>query len=894
VKRVFRLSAIRSDPPRDVGDEIRFHLDMRTREFIEQGMSPADARRAAEDAFGDVHEVEEECTKLRLDRDRQRDRRETVRSIGQDIRFAARTLRKRPGFTLAAVVTLALGIGANTAIFSVINGVLLQPLPYAQGEDLVYLRQPIPPANVPSAGFSPLEVAAYREQTPSLAAIVEYHSMPFILLGTDEPRRVVTGVVSANFFDVVGLRPHLGRTFRPGEDAAGAEPVLVLSYRYWQSAFGGDSTIIGRTFEMNDRVHTVVGVLPPVPQFPNENDVYMPVSSCPFRMAEPTRTNWNARMLTAFARLAPGVRLDQARAELTTVASRLYAEQPAAYARPGGGAPAGFTITATPLKEDLIGEARPTLLILLGTAGFVLLIACANVANLMLAQVTRREREMAVRTALGAGRGRLVRQMITESTLLAVIGGALGVVMARLGLGLLTAFAARFTPRAAEIALDGWVLLFALVVSVLTGIVFGTLPALPIGRNVVGSLKEGAGGSGSRASQRTRRVLVVAQVAVAFTLLIGAGLMLRSVIALQSVNPGFEPERVLTAFIDLNWSKYISGAQVRTFYDRLLDELGRDPGVVAVAASIAVPLDGRGPIPIQFDIEGRAQDPSQPPLQGDYRSVSTGYFAALGIPTVRGRTFTDQDNAETPRAVVISQAAAAKFWPNEDPIGQRIRGRNAQANPPWLTVVGVVGDVRQHGLDEAPTDEIYVAFAQSPARPATIALRTRGEPGAISRRLQDAVRAIDPEQPVVNIRTLTDLRGEALASPRLTMTLLALFAALALVITATGLAGVIAFMVSQRTREIGIRMALGAAQGSVLSMILRQGLSLVIIGLALGVAGAFALTRFMSDLLFGVAPTDPLTFVTVSVVLLGVAALACLVPARRATTIDPLLALRAD
>ena len=845
--RVFRLSAIRSDPPRDVGDEIRFHLEMRTREFIDRGMSPADARRAAEAAFGNVHEVEAECAKLRVGRDRQRNRRETVRSIGQDIRFAARTLRKRPGFTLAAVVTLALGIGANTAIFSVINGVLLQPLPYAQGEDLVYLRQPIPPSNVPSAGFSPLEVAAYREQTPSLAGIVEYHSMPFILLGTDEPRRVVTGVVSANFFDVLGVTPHVGRTFRPGEDAAGAEPVLVLSYRYWQSAFGADSAIIGRTFEMNDRVHTVVGVLPPVPQFPNENDVYMPVSSCPFRMNEVTRTGWGQRMLTAFARLGPGVSLAQAQTELETVASRLHAEQPVAYQRAGGGGPAGFTITATPLKEELIGDARPTLLILLGTAGFVLLIACANVANLMLAQATRREREMAVRTALGAGRGRLVRQMVTESTVLALIGGLVGLIMARLGLSLLTAFAARFTPRAAEIALDGWVLLFALTVSVLTGIVFGTLPAMPIGRNLVGSLKESAGASGSRGSQRIRRVLVVAQVAVAFTLLIGAGLMLRSVIALQRVNPGFDAERVLTGFIDLNWSKYTTPPQAREFYDRLLGELGRDPGVLAVAASLTVPLDGSGPFPIAFEIEGRADDPNQQPLRGDYRSVTPGYFTALGIPTVRGRTFTEQDNAEAPRVVVVSQAAAAKFWPNQDPIGQRVRPRNGPPDRPWRTVIGVVGDVRQHGLDQAPTDEMYAAFAQFPARPATIALRTHGEPGAIARRLQDAVRAIDPQQPIVNIRTLTDLRGQALASPRLTMTLLALFAALALVITATGLAGVLAFTVTQRTREIGIRMALGAAQNSVLTMILRQGLLLVIIGLALGVVGAFALTRFMSD-----------------------------------------------
>src|SRR5687768_9478944 len=484
MKRIFRLSFFQPDPPRDVRDEIRFHLEMRTREFLEKGMTPEQARHAAEAAFGDVGEIEAECRELRTTRDRERDRRETVRSIGQDVRFAVRTLRKRPGFTLAAIVTLALGIGANTAIFSIISGVLLRPLPYERGEELIYLRQPLALADVTNAGFSTIEVNDYRQQVKSLAGIGDYHSMPFILLGQDEPRRVQTGVVSANFFDVLGVKPILGRTFRPGEDEPGATPVLVLSHGFWRSAFGGDPSVVGRTFEMNDRIHTVIGVLPPVPQYPVENDIYMPTSSCPFLGTPAARANRQFRGLRVIARMAPGAGIDQTQAELATIASRMHAEYPAAYP------PAlGYSITATSMEQELTGGARSTLMILLGTAGFVLLIACANVANLMLAQVTRREREMALRVALGASRGRLIRQLITESTILSLVGAALGVALAYGGLSLLVAFAARFTPRAAEIAIDAPVLLFTLSLAVVTGLVFGAMPALPLTSRVIEALR---------------------------------------------------------------------------------------------------------------------------------------------------------------------------------------------------------------------------------------------------------------------------------------------------------------------------------------------------------------------------------------------------------------------
>ena len=886
MKRAFRLSFFQHDQPRDVRDEIGFHLEMRTREFIAAGMTPAAAREAAEAAVGNIQRIEAECRDLRAARDRAVDRRESMRGIAQDIRFAVRTLRKRPGFTIAAVVTLALGIGANTAIFSLINGVLLRPLPYAHGEQLLFLRQPLTRSDIPNAGFSHPEIADYRLQATSLAGVADYHSMPFILLGQDEPRRVQTGVVSANFFDVLGVKPMLGRTFRAGEDEAGATPVLVLGHDFWRAAFGGDPAVVGRTFEMNDRIHTVIGVLPPVTQYPAENDVYMPTSSCPFRSPPAVMANRNARGLRVIARMAPGVGIERARTELATITNRMHGEHPAAYP-PGR----GHSISATSLEEELTSGARSTLLILLGTAGFVLLIACANVANLMLAQVVRREREMALRVALGASRGRLVRQLVTESTLLSLIGAALGVALAFVGVDLLVAFAARFTPRAAEIAIDTPVLLFTLAVAVITGLIFGALPALPLTSRVMEALKNGTGIPAAGRSHRLRGALIVSQVAVAFTLLIGAGLMIRSIVALQRVDPGFDPEHVLTATIDLNWSKYTTPAQWRGFFDRLATDLAAEPGVVESSPALRFPLDGTGQNNFSFAIEGRPLAPDDPPLQGDFVAVGAGYFRTLGIPVVRGRTFTLADAPDAPQVAVISQKAARTFWPDADPIGRRV---SANGGRTWATIIGIVGDVRQYGLDQEPTAQLYRPYSQNPVRESTFLIRTTGDPRVLGRRLQALVRAIDPQQPVANIRTLHDLRGDSLAPSRLTTTLLAIFAALALIITATGLAGVIAYTVSQRTREIGIRMALGAAQRGVLGLILRQGLVLVIIGLVLGIGGALAVSRVMEGLLFGVGASDPLTFVAVAVVLLAVATVACLVPARRATTIDPLVALRSD
>jgi putative ABC transport system permease protein len=881
--RLFRSlrSLVRRDSmEHEMDRELRFHLEREIEENVRRGMTPEEARYGAMRSFGGVEQVKEEC----------RDTRGTrfVEALGQDVRFGARTLRKNPGFTALAVLTLALGIGANTAIFSVVNGVLLRPLPYENGDRLVVLQQQAPLAGAENMNFSPKDFDDFREQTRTLDGMAEYHSMSFILLGREEPEQVQTGVVSANFFDLLGVKPILGRTFLPDEDKTGAEPVLVLSNRYWQQSHGSDPDIVGKTFVMNDRVHAVVGVLPPVPSYPGDDDVYMPTCACPFRSSERTIENRRARMVRALGLLKPDETADHCRADMATIAGRLKETYPDAYP-----ASAGYTAGATALGEALTERARPTLLILLGTAGLVLLIACANVANLFLARMVRRERELAVRAALGAGRTRLLRQLLTESTLLALAGGALGLLIAYVGLDLLSAFAARFTPRTNDIAIDGSVLLFTLVVSIATGLAFGSMPALPSGENLVTALKEG-GSSASTASkrQRVRSVLIVAQVAISFVLLIGAGLMIRSLIRLQQVDPGFNPENVLTMSVALNWSKYTSAEQRRAFFESLLERVDAHPGVLSAALTgAAVPLAQSRPFNNGFQIKGRPVEDGTLPPQADTRIVSPKYFQSVGIPLVKGRTFTEGDRQDAPEVAVINQSLARRYWGNDDPVGARVTFDRGES---WVAIVGVVGDAKQRGLDREPTDELYAPFAQNPLLGASLLVRTASDPMSMAHQMRDAVYEVDPQQPVTDVQTLEQVRAESLASPRLTAALLGLFAALALIITATGISGVMALWVSQRTHEIGIRMALGATQGKVLRMVLGQGMTLVLAGLAAGAAGALALNHVLSGMLFGVAPTDPLTYVAVALVLVTAAAMACFAPARRATAIDPMVALRTD
>ncbi len=865
----------------ELDDEIRFHLQREAEENVRRGMAPAAARTEALRKFGGVDKTKEEV--------READRAVLFETILQDVRYGLRSLRKNPGYASAAIVTLALGIGANTAIFSVVHGVLLQSLPYGGGDRLVRIQVDAPGAGISDGAFSAPEIADLQNLTHSFSSIAEYHSMWFVLLGRPEPERVQTGVVSAHFFDLMGVKPILGRTFADGEDKHGAEAVLVLSHDYWMRSFGGDPKVVGQVFTMNDRPHTVIGVLPPIPGYPDENDVYMPISACPFRSDPMMENNRDGGMLRAFGRLKDGTTLEAARKDLADVATRMAQDHPANY-------PAAVRLALQPvsLREELTKQARPTFLLLAATVGLVLLIACANVANLTLSRLVRREREMALRSALGAGRGRLARQLLTESVVVAVLGGVLGLAVAAAGRQMLVLFAARFTPRAAEIAVDGPVLLFTLVVSIVAGVGLGLIPALSSRRSLVSALQNGRDPAASAPARlRMRNLLIVAQVAISFVLLAGAGLMLRTLWNLRSIDPGFKTERVLTSRLDLNFTRYREREKQLDFLERLLAKLSTEPGVASVALAGRFPLTEGGPANGKFRIEGREAPTPEALPRADFQRVSADYFKTIGVPLVRGRGLSPADRDKAPDVAVINKTMASHLFPGEDPIGRRIGVDGTQPGEVrWVTIVGVSGDVRQYGLARLPIDQVYLSILQFPGLSTACLVRTNTDPMALTKTVRDDVHAIGPEQPVDRFRTLEELHASALDMPRLTAMLLAAFAGLALVITATGIAGVIGFTVGQRRQEFGIRMALGALPGGVLRMVLRQGMRLVAVGLAIGVGSAFLLSRLFASLLFETTPTDPPTYAAVAAVLALVAAVACFVPARRATTVDPMVALR--
>lgn len=820
--------------------------------------------------------------------------REHWQILRSDCGYAFRMMRRNLGFTVVAILTLGLGIGANTAIFSVVHAVLLRALPYPDGHELIFIRQQQTKLGVQDLGFSVPEIMDYRAQNRTLAGLVEYHGMSFTLFGHGDPERVRTGVVSANYFDLFGVKPLLGRAFLTDDEKLGAPPVLLLSYEYWKNTFGSDPGIVGKTFEMNDKVHTVVGVLPPVPQYPNENDVYMPTSACPFRSNKMHLEGRDMRMMEIFGRMKPGVTMAQAGADMSAIADGLKSAYPKSY--PDN---EGFASVAAPLQEELTKGARPTLLVLFAAAGFVLLIACANVANLTLSRMARRERELAVRTALGAGRSRLLRQLLTESFFLACAGGILGLLLAYGSLNLLTEFVGRLTPRAREIHVDSGVLLFTLVAAIGTSILFGTLSALFSRSNVSASLKEGSAGTGiGRQQNRLRSALIVCQVAFSFMLLIGAGLMLRSLLKMQEVSAGIVPQRVLAMRTSFNWSKYTAADKTRVVVQKLLDRIKSEPGILSAAISSRYPFEAElitaGPeaVSFSFQIAGRQLQPGQAPRVSTFASVSPDYFKTLGIPLKAGRLLedTDSDDLKAPNVVLINEAAKRQFWPNEDPLGKRVSGDGGDH---WATIVGIVGDVREFGLDHAPSAEFYGAQAQGP-QPSTLIVRTVAEPRSMAQAITRAIHEVDSQTAVTHVLTLEQAQYESLSSPRVTASLLGVFGVLALLIATAGIGGIMALMVSQRVREIGIRIALGARPLKILQMVLGQGFVLAALGVAIGIAGAIALTGLVKSLLFEVPPTDIWTFGGVGAMLLAAAALASYLPARRAAAIDPNEALRAE
>jgi len=885
MKRRFHLSIGERGVQKDVASELAFYIDMRTRELIAAGVPPDQALADATAAFGNVGAIEAACRDERRRDVRSRAWRERIASVGGDLRYAVRTLTHTPGYTVAALFTLALGIGANSAIFSMVNGVLLRRLPYANAEHLIVLQQPVASLGIGDIAFSPLEVADVRAGMPR-AAIDEYHSMSFDLLGHGEPRHVQTGVVSADFFRELGVRPLLGRTFADGEDQDGAAPVLVLSYQFWVDQLGADSSIIGQSFTMNDRQHVVIGVLPPLPPYPDRNDVWMPISSCPFRSSPQVKSTRTARMVSMVARLPDDMTPAEAQRRLSLVEARLHAAYPDAYK-----GVRDATITATPVHASMTDSARPAFLVLLGIAGLVLLVACINVAHLTLARQLRRQRELAIRVALGAGRRRLLRQLVTESLLLSIAGGALGLVVARVAMGALGQFASQFTVRADAIVLDWRVTLFALGIAIVAGLVFGVLPLAADRHDVVSRLRDGASTAGT-GRVRLRGALVVGEVALAFVVLVGAGLAIRSFARLMSTAPGYDPQNVVTARLVLNFTKYKTRHDMRALGDQLLQRLQGAPGVVAAAVANEFPASSSQPRNLSlFSIRGRPAPDSLHQPKAEVNVVSADYFRTVGVPIVAGRAFTAADRDTLNVALIVSASAARRYFPNESPIGKQLSFNNGKS---WYTVVGESGDVRQFGPAVDIPEQVYAPFASTGTNDVRVLIR-ESNPTALGARLIDQiVHSIDPQQPVIDVETLADARRDVLASPRETALLLSGFAALALAIAAAGLGGVMAYSVGQRTSEFGIRMALGAERASILRLVLAQGLWLVVVGVAIGIGGSIAFGAGMSKLLTGVPRSDPLTYAGVAAVFLIVAMLACLVPARRATAIDPASAFRAS
>jgi putative ABC transport system permease protein len=804
-----------------------------------------------------------------------------VDTIWKDVRFGLRTLARNPGTTLAALLALALGIGANTAIFSVVNGVMLEPLPYPEPDELQFVWEKNPELGFPRFTVSPHNFEDWRRQSRSFAGLAAIEHSRFNLTGGDRPESLPGARVSADFFRVIGTEPVRGRGFRPEEGRLGSNRVAVISHGLWQRRFGSDPSAVGTTLRLDGEPYTLVGVAPPGFEFPQNREIWVPLA---FDMAKENR---GAHYLLVLGRLAGGVSEEKAQAEMDGIAARLAKDYPDVQT--------GWGVDVIPLREMVVEDVRSALLILLVFVSFVLLIACANVANLLLARVASRERELAVRTALGAGRARLVRQMLTETLVLFLAGGALGLLLAWWGIRALLALDPEGIPRAHEIGLDGRVLLFTLLVSLATGLLFGLVPALSAaGRQLGESLKEGGRAmAGGVRGRLMRNALVLGQVALTLVLLVGAGLLIRSFARLQAIDPGFRSEGVLTARVVLPAAEYAEPARQVAFHQQLVEKVRAMPGAREAATIYPMPL-GDSNMVLAFAVEGRPAPPPNEVPSTNVRGASPDYFRALGIRVRQGRTFTDQDVQGSLPVVVVNETMAKKVWPGESPLGKRINFGDPAQPADWMTVVGVVADVRHQALNEEPGSEAYWPQYQQPFTDFFLVLRTDRDPASLPDGVREAVRSLDPNLPVDQIRTMEDLIALSLSQSRFKMVLLSLFAGLALALAAVGVYGVVSYSVAQRTHEIGIRMALGAERRSVLRLVVRQGMAVVLIGVAAGLALAFWGSRFLAGQVYGVSAKDPLTFLAVPVVLLAIALLANYLPARRATRVDPLVALRQE
>lgn len=809
-------------------------------------------------------------------------------ALWQDIRYGTRMLLKAPSFSIVATIALALGIGANTAIFSVVNAVLLRPLPFPNSEQLMTVWENDRRRGTERGSASYPNFADWRDQNQVFDKMAAYHGTDHILTGNGDAVRLQGSTISAEIFQLLGVAPIAGRTFLPDEDKPGDKGrVVMLSHELFQSRFNAKPELIGQSIMLDGKPYTVVGVMPPGFQFPIQNE---PVEiwttfSAEAEGKEPITAQRGAHYLRVIARLKPGVTKEQAQSEMTTIAARLEQQYPDKNLHRGA--------VVIPALEALVGDIRPALLILLGAVGCVLIIACANVANLLLARAMTRHKEMAIRAALGAGRWRIARQLITESILLSLAGGALGLLLALWWSDLLVALNSKNIPRALQVGLDLRVLGFTLMLSILTGLVFGLVPALHSGSQASDSLKEGGRGGGAGASRnRLRAALVAAELAIAVVLLVGAGLLIQSLWRLRQVSPGFDSRNVLTFTLGLPSVRYPTEKQGQFFND-LMARIQSLPGVQSASVVTPLPLSGDR-FSLSFETEGRPVAKGEEP-SADFYNIGLGYFRTMGIPLLKGRDFTSAENTESPGVIIVNQAFARRYFPNEEALGKRIKPGISvfdDKDPVMREIVGIVGDVKHRSLSTEVRPAFYVPQAQVPFDTHTVTVKTVGDRQSILSSVQNEVRQMDKDLALFGIKTLDEYIADSVATPRFNTTLLSLFASVALILTVVGLYGVMSYSVAQRTNEIGIRMALGAQARDVLRLIVGQGLRMVLIGLVIGLAGAFALTRLLSSLLFGVSTKDPLTFAAVAAVLALVALLACYLPARRATKVDPLVALR--
>jgi putative ABC transport system permease protein len=798
----------------------------------------------------------------------------------QDLNYALRRLLKSPGFTLVAVLTLALGIGANSAIFSVVDGVLLKPLPYPDPDRLVGMYHLADGQRAALSGPNYSDIVRLATSFENAAA---YDTSRMILTGSGDATRLQTADVSASLFNVLRVRPALGRTFNADENTPGRTRIVVLSYGLWEQRFGGDASLIGRSITLNGVPYEVIGVMPRGFSFPAGRDAWVPIEYTQ-NFVSRQRASW---YLSAVARLKPGVTAQQAAAEVETLGRNLARQYPDQNS--------GVGMTTVPLLESMVGEIRRSVLILLGAVGFVLLIACTNVANLLLARAAARESEMAVRTALGAGRGRLIRQLLTESLVLSLLGAAFGLLLAVWGVELLINLKPDGIPRLDNVRVDATVIVFTFAIAMVTAVLFGLVPAFTATRGLSASLKEaGRGAVTSRSGIRVRGALVVAELALAVMLLAGAGLLIRSFVKLQAVDPGFRSDQALTFELTLPDARYAQDGPRLQFFDQLLPRLRALPGVRSASAVLGLPLTGLDLV-ISFEVSGRPPLPSaeQPAMQ--VRVATPDYFDAVGIPVKRGRGFTENDRQGAPRVILISEAAARQYFAGEDPIGKTItlgwRRNNERAGG---EIVGIVGNIKDAALSEPEPPQIYLPYRQWPVSFMTVVMKTSVPPTSLTEAARAQVAAVDPNLPLSDVRTLDAVVAQSISQQRFYLTLLTIFAGVALVLAAIGIFGVLSYAVAQRTREIGIRMALGAQERTVITLIVRQAMVLVDGGVALGTAAALFLSDTMTRMLFSVTPTDPATFSTVAAVLIVVALLAAYIPARRATRVDPIVALRAE